>query len=116
MATAKKSKAVAKSDAFAVIETGGKQYLVSVGTKIKVEKLAGEAGDKIAFDRVLLVGDDSTVDVGRPIAKGTVSGRIIGQGRHPKVTTIKYRPKARHHRKVGHKQPFTEIEITEIKK
>ncbi|MBI5742518.1 MAG: 50S ribosomal protein L21 [Candidatus Niyogibacteria bacterium] len=116
MVTVKKSKTAAKSDAFAVIETGGKQYLVSAGTKVKVEKLAGEAGDKIDFDRVLLIGDDSGADVGRPIAKGAVSGRIVGQGRYPKVTTIKYRPKARHHRKVGHKQPFTEIEIVEINK
>lgn len=116
MATVKKSKSVNKSDVFAVIETGGKQYLVSVGGKIKVEKLSGEVGDKMVFERVLLTGDEVGTEVGRPIAKGTVSGRIVRQGRHPKVTIFKYRPKARHHRKVGHKQPFTEVEITEIKK
>jgi len=116
MATVNKTKSKPKSDIFAIIETGGKQYVVSVGSKIKVEKLAGEAGDKIAFDRVLLIGDASGADVGRPVVKGTVSAKVLRQGRHAKVTTIKYRPKARHHRKVGHKQPFTEIEIVEIKK
>jgi large subunit ribosomal protein L21 len=115
MVTAKKVKTVVKNEAFAVIETGGKQYLVSVGQKIKAEKIEGNPGDVINFDRVLMSGDDTSAEVGHPIVKTTVSGKIVRQDRHAKVTTLKYRPKARHHRKVGHKQPFTEIEITSIK-
>lgn len=101
---------------FSVIETGGKQYKVSVGEKIKIEKLAGEAGDTVMFDKVLLVAaSDSDVQVGAPYVKGAkVSGEIVRQARAEKVVVFKYRPKKREQKKKGHRQSFTEVTITGI--
>ncbi len=101
---------------FGVIETGGKQYRVSVGKKIKVEKLEGVAGDAIAFDKVLLTAEsDDAVRVGQPYVKGAkVSGEIVRQGRHEKLIVFKYRAKKREKTKKGHRQPFTEIAIMKI--
>ena len=101
---------------FSVIETGGKQYKVAVGEKIKVEKLAGETGDAVVFDKVLLVAaSDSDVQVGAPYVKGAkVSGEIVQQGRAEKVIVFKYRPKKREKKKKGHRQPFTEVSIKSI--
>lgn len=101
---------------FSVIETGGKQYKVTVGEKIKIEKLAGETGDAVVFDKVLLVAaSDSDVQVGAPYVKGAkVSGEIVQQGRAEKVIVFKYRPKKREKKKKGHRQPFTEVTIKSI--
>lgn len=99
----------------AIIKTGGKQYKVSVGDKIKVEKLEGEAGAKITFEEVLFVGDEKDVKIGEPIVKGAiVEGTIVQQGRHDKVWGIKHKAKKRYKVKFGHRQMFTEIEITKI--
>lgn len=99
----------------AIIKTGGKQYKVAEGDKIKVEKLAGEVGDSIKFDEVLFVGDEKKVTVGTPtIAKATVEGKIIDQDRHDKVWGIKFKAKKRFKLKFGHKQAYTEVEITKI--
>jgi len=92
----------------AIIETGGKQYLVKTGDKIQVETLAGEAGATLTFDKVLF--HDGTV--GKPyIAGAAVTGKILKQGRGKKIHVLKYRPKSKYRRKIGHRQAYTEIEI-----
>ena len=101
----------------AVIKTGGKQYKVSKGDKLKIEKIEGEAGDKIEFDQVLLVSDEKgdKLTIGQPTVKDKkVSATILDQGRAPKVTVIKYKRKTRYRRKQGHRQPFTQVEITNV--
>ena len=100
----------------AVIKTGGKQYIVKEGTVLKVEKLLGKAGDKLALDQVLLCGDEGgEVQVGTPIVVGAkVEATILEQGRLPKVMVIKYKRKVRYKRKVGHRQDFTKIKIETI--
>ncbi|HPN55051.1 MAG TPA: 50S ribosomal protein L21 [Candidatus Moranbacteria bacterium] len=99
----------------AIIKTGGKQYKVAEGDKIKIEKLEGEAGAKITFDEVLFVGDEKDVKVGTPFIKGSkIEAKIVRQGRHKKVWGIKHKPKKRYKVKFGHKQLFTEVEITKI--
>lgn len=98
---------------YSVIATGGKQYLVSPGTKVKVEKLAGEVGGKITFDQVLFTTTGgSQFQVGKPTVAGTVvTGTVIKQGRSKKVTVFKYREKSRYRRTAGHRQGYTEVEI-----
>ena len=99
----------------AIIKTGGKQYKVAEGDKIKVEKLEGEAGAKITFDEVLFIGDEKDVKIGEPFLKGAkVEATIVAQGSHKKVWGIKHKPKKRYKVKFGHKQLFTEVEITKI--
>ncbi len=99
----------------AIIQTGGKQYLVSPKTVIQVEKLAGEIGDKITFDKVLLTAEGSKVNVGKPyIAGATVEGKVLKQARSKKVTVFKYKAKSKYRRKQGHRQNYTELEITKI--
>lgn len=93
----------------AIIETGGKQYLVKAGDKIQVEKLAGDAGKTISFDKVLY--HDGTV--GKPYVSGaTVSGKILKQARGKKVHVLKFKAKSKYRRKIGSRQHFTEVEIT----
>lgn len=102
---------------FAVIQTGGKQYLVKSGDVLRVEKLDVKEGAKLKFD-ILLLGDDAgqEVKVGQPLVKGAaVEAEVVKHGRHDKVTIIKFHAKARYKRKAGHRQPFTEIRIGEIK-
>ena len=101
---------------FVVIETGGKQYGVAVGSTIKIEKIPGEhkVGDKITFDKVLLI-DGSTVNLGAPYVAGAkVEGRILEIGRNKKVTVIHYKQKSRYFKKAGHRQPFLKIKIEKI--
>ncbi len=102
---------------FSVIETGGKQYKVAVGEKIKIEKLEGKEGDSVVFDKVLLLAaSDDAVTIGQPYVEGgKVSGEIVRQARHDKVIVFKYRPKKRERKKKGHRQMFTEVKITDIK-
>ena len=99
----------------AIIKTGGKQYKVSQGDKIKIEKLEGEAGAKITFEEVLFIGDEKDVKIGEPFLKGAkVEAKIVRQGRHKKVWGVKHKPKKRYKVKFGHKQLFTEVEIMKI--
>ncbi len=98
----------------AIIRTGGKQYQVSEGQKIKVEKLDIEAGKTVKFE-VLFVGDEEAVHVGLPVVKGaTVEGKVLAQGLGDKVKGVKHKPKKRYLVRFGHRQPFTEVEITKI--
>ena len=102
---------------YAIMSTGGKQYKVSEGQTIRVEKLPGEVGAPITFDRVLLLSDGETVKVGQPMLSDvTVTGHIVEQGKAKKISVIKFKSKVRYRRNVGHRQPFTKVEILEIKK
>lgn len=116
--TTKKS-APKKADGFAVIETGGKQYKVSVGDIIKIEKIKGKKeikeGDKVTFDSVLLTDDGSTTKVGAPEVKGAkVEAEVIKAGLDKKVLVIRFKSKSRHFKKKGHRQPFLKVRITKI--
>jgi large subunit ribosomal protein L21 len=92
-----------------IIATGGKQYLVSTGDKIQVEKLAGDAGATITFDKVLFA--DGTV--GKPYISGaSVTGKVLKQGRSAKIHVLKYKAKSKYRRKIGARQHYTEVEIT----
>lgn len=98
----------------AIIRTGGKQYLVSEGSKVKVEKLEGEPGTELPFE-TLYVGDEKGATIGVPVVSGAkVTGKITEQARHDKVVGIKHKPKKRYKMKFGHKQPYTEVEIVKI--
>jgi len=120
----------------AVIRTGGKQYIVSPGDKIKIDPpallrqpavdtvfLAGEAlragkieGEKIIFDQVLLFEKEGKLEIGDPLVKGAeVIGKVLKQGKSKKVIVFKYKPKTRYKIKKGHRQPYTEIEILDIR-
>lgn len=117
---AKKSpKALENKGGFAIIETGGKQYRVSVGDFVKIEKLKGgeyKEGDTLTFDKVLLVDNGSDVtDIGTPYINGAkVSATLIEIGRLPKVTVIKYKQKSRYFKKNGHRQPYFKVQIQKI--
>ena len=101
---------------FAVIQTGGKQYMVAPGDTLKIEKLEAKAGDKIVFDQVLLADDGATTKVGTPNVAGmTVEAEVTEQGRHDKVMVVKYKSKVRYHKRNGHRQPYSEVKITGIK-
>lgn len=99
----------------AIIKSGGKQYKVEKGDHVKVEKLDLEEGAKVTFDDVFFVGDEKAVKVGTPTVKGAVvEGKVLAQGRHKKVTGIKHHAKKRYKVKFGHRQSFTDVEITKI--
>ena len=92
----------------AIIETGGKQYTVEEGTEIFVEKIEGNAGDKVTFDKVLMLDGK----VGRPYVDGAkVLGEIVKQGKQRKIKIFKYNPKKNYHKTQGHRQPYTKIVI-----
>ena len=114
----KSSKKEANTSEFAVIKTGGKQYKVSVGDSVKIEKIKGEykEGDKIVFDQVLLVDDGENTTIGTPFIEGAAVSATLEQiGRLPKVTVIKYKQKSRYFKKNGHKQPFFKVKIEALK-
>lgn len=99
---------------YAVIRTGGKQYRVSEGQLLRVEKLTGKSGDKINFPEVLLLGGDSP-KVGQPFVKGaSVAAEIVGEGRGPKIIVFKFKRRKNQRRKNGHRQPYTTLKITGI--
>jgi len=99
----------------AIIKTGGKQYIVKPGDKLKVEKLELKEGDKFSITDVLLVEDGKKVEIGTPVLKTEVQAQVLNHGKNEKVIVYKYKPKTRESRKVGHRQPYTEIEILGIK-
>ncbi|PJE58913.1 MAG: 50S ribosomal protein L21 [Candidatus Portnoybacteria bacterium CG10_big_fil_rev_8_21_14_0_10_40_22] len=99
----------------AVIKTGGKQYKVSAGQKLKIEKILGKAGDGVSFSEVLLVSDDTKTQIGQPLVTGAkVAAKIVSQGRAKKVVTIHYKSKTRRKTKKGHRQSYTEIEVVKV--
>ena len=100
---------------YAVIRTGGKQYRVSAGGVLRVEKLAAEAGATVTFDQVLLVGSGQDVRVGAPLVDGgAVTAIVRGHGRARKIEVVKFKRRQNYRRTLGHRQQYTEIEITEI--
>ena len=102
--------------AFAIIKTGGKQYKVAVGEKLKIEKITPEEDGSIVFKEVLLTENNGAVVVGTPLVTGaTVTAKLVQQGRARKVIVFKYHSKTRYKKKNGHRQEFTEVEITGIK-
>jgi large subunit ribosomal protein L21 len=101
---------------FAIIKTGGKQYKVAEGTILKVEKLLVEEGKEVVFDKVLLVSDEKGTDIqiGTPMLKTKVTGKVLEQGRAKKIDVIHYKAKTRYKKKYGHRQPFTKVQIEKI--
>jgi len=100
---------------FAVIKTGGKQYIVEPGKKIKIEKLEKKAGDEVIFKDVLLLEKNSKVELGDPKIKGAeVLAKVLSEGKGKKVIIYKYRSKSRYRMKKGHRQAYTEVEIKKI--
>jgi len=101
---------------YAVIESGGKQYRVEVGTELEVELLDVEPGQELTLDRVLLVGDDDETAIGRPLVENaSVEAEVLRRDRGPKLIVFKYRPKARRRVKKGHRQEHTILRITDVK-
>jgi len=100
----------------AVIKTGGKQYLVKAGDKLRVEKLKAEVGDQVEFEVLMQASDDGkTVKVGMPVLEGAkVSAQVLAQGRAKKVRVVHYKSKTRQHKVYGHRQPYTQVEITKL--
>ncbi len=99
----------------AIIKTGGKQYIVAPNQKIKVEKLDKKEGSEITFSDVLLLEKNKKLEIGAPFVKGAkVVGKVIQQGKADKVIVFKYKAKKRYKKKAGHRQPFTEVEITKV--
>jgi large subunit ribosomal protein L21 len=99
---------------YAVIKTGGKQYRVATGDKLRVEKLPGSVGDAVVLDQVLLLGGES-VKLGTPVIAGAkVEAKIVSQGLGKKLVVFKFRRRKNYRRKNGHRQPFTALEITNI--
>ena len=100
---------------YAVIQTGGKQYRVEEGTYLKIEKLELGVGDSVEFDKVLMIQSDEAVKVGLPfIEGGKVTATVLSQGRHDKVRIIKFRRRKHHMKQQGHRQYYTEVQITGI--
>jgi large subunit ribosomal protein L21 len=114
-APAKKTTAK-KADGYSVFEAGGKQYKVSVGDILNIEKVIdAEEGKSVSFDKVVLTDDGKSVKVGTPHVSGAkVEAEVIGNGRAKKVDVIKYKAKSRYFKKRGHRQPFTKIKVTKI--
>jgi large subunit ribosomal protein L21 len=99
---------------YAVIKTGGKHYRVSEGSRLRVEKLAGNVGDKIELSEVLMIGGD-TVSIGKPLVKGAkVLAEVVAQARDKKVIIFKIRRRKRYRRHAGHRQPFTELLVKSV--
>jgi large subunit ribosomal protein L21 len=100
---------------FAIIETGGKQYKVSEGDVIYVEKLEASEGQEVTFDKVLAVSKEGGLVVGAPLVSGaTVSGKVEKHGKEQKIIVFKYKPKKNYRRKQGHRQPYTKVLIGKI--
>ena len=100
---------------YAVFRTGGKQYRARQGERVRIEKLDAAVGDAVAFEDVLLVGEGAQVKVGKPLVSGgKVEAKVVSQGREDKITIIKFRRRKHYKREAGHRQAFTEVEITSI--
>ena len=100
---------------YAIIKTGGKQYKVSEGELVRVEKLAYEVGETVDFDQVLLVSNDGELKVGSPLVEGAkVSATVEDQNKNKKIVVFKYKPKKQYRKKHGHRQPYTLVKINSI--
>ncbi len=100
---------------FAVIETGGKQYKVNEGDVIFVEKLNVNEDETVNFDKVLVVSDNDNVKIGKPVVEGaSVSAKVLKNGKSKKIVVMTYKPKKNEKRKMGHRQPYTKVQIEKI--
>jgi large subunit ribosomal protein L21 len=100
---------------YAIVKTGGKQYKVAVGDIVEVEKLDGEPGAELSFPALLVVdGDDVTTDAAK-LAKVSVVGKVVGQTKGPKIRIHKFKNKTGYHKRQGHRQKLTRVEVTDIK-
>ena len=99
---------------YAIIETGGKQYMVEQGDIIFVEKLGVEEGETVTFDKVLVVGGEDAKFGAPYVAGATVTASVVKNGKDKKIIVYKYKPKKGYHKKQGHRQPYTKVEITAI--
>jgi len=101
--------------AYAIVETGGKQYRVQAGDTVRIEKLNVAEGESVVFDKVLAVGKDGQITVGAPYVSGAkVTAKVASQGKAPKIIVFKYHNKTNYRRKTGHRQPFTAVTIESI--
>ena len=101
---------------YAIMETGGKQYRVQEGDVVFIEKIEGEAESKVCFDKIVLVADDIGAKVGAPYVDGaTVEATLLKNGKGKKITVFTYKPKKSEKRKMGHRQPYTQVRIESIK-
>ena len=99
----------------AIIKTGGKQYLVKKGDKIKIEKLAKKVGDIVKFDTLLNTDEKgSKIEIGKPLLKTKVEGKVLEQDRDKKIKVVKYKSKTRYTRNIGHRQPYTLVQIEKV--
>ena len=100
---------------YAVIQTGGKQYRLSAGDTVRVETLDAEEGASVEFDNILMVADGDNIKVGTPFVEGSkVVAKVKGHGRHKKIEIIKFNRRKHHDKRTGHRQNYTELEITDI--
>lgn len=102
-------------DMYAVIKTGGKQYRIQVGEKLKVEQIEAQNGSELILDQVLMIADGEKISMGNPLVEGaSVSATVLGQGRHDKIRIFKMRRRKHYQKHQGHRQNYTEIQITGI--
>jgi large subunit ribosomal protein L21 len=107
--------AMERSDMYAVIKTGGKQYKVAAGEKIKVEQIAADIGQEVVIDQVLAVGHGADLKVGNPLVDGaSVKATVVAQGKHDKVHIFKMRRRKHYRKSQGHRQPYTELQISAV--
>ncbi len=100
---------------YALIETGGKQYKIQEGDILSIEKLGADQGEKVNFDKVLLLSSEEGVKVGKPYVEGAaVEGEVLFHGKEKKIIVFKYKAKKNYRKKQGHRQPFTRVKITKI--
>ena len=100
---------------YAIIRTGGKEYKVSEGEEILIEKLSGKKGDSVVFDQVLLLVDDKKIDIGQPLVeKARVKAKVLEQAKGEKIRVVKFRAKSRYRRVKGHRQKLTKIRIEKV--
>ena len=100
---------------YAIVNTGGKQYKVRQGDVLRVEKIPGEVGSPVSFDKVLMFSDGEDVSIGRPVLDNVaIKGHIVEQGKAKKIIVFKYKRRKRYRRKLGHRQPYTAIRIDSI--
>lgn len=114
----KKKEPTAKQTEFAVIETGGKQYMVSVGDVLEVELLGKDLkdGDTVEFDKVLMVDNGSDTTIGEPFIKGAkVKATFLGEKKGKKITIVRYKAKSNRDRKIGHRQKYSQVKIESLK-
>ena len=106
---------MSENNDYAIVQTGGKQYRVAVGDRLRVDVMHHEPGEDIQLDQVLLVSKGGEVTVGNPLVAGAkVGAKVEGNGKSDKITVFKYKPKVRYRRKTGHRQPYTELAIEKI--